>query len=148
MARLLSHQYFYVKLLTMDKEQLEQLERQVQKIEEDLDNLKKIRVFAPPALKKAINGFYLAVETGKNVGCAAWDTKRELESFRENLKSYCDPNDLGCEAAIDRLHQQRAVDFTLDLEKDTGLFKHTLNRILSRFGFAEKEIKGCVIEKD
>jgi len=115
------------------------------------DNVKKLQVFIKeiekvggqmPLLKKAVDRYLIAINTGGDIAVAAKEAKTSLQIYTQDLKKVCghDPSGI-CESHIDRQYQNHALKFVLNPTEKRSVMRRFIDMTICRYapGFiAEK----------
>jgi hypothetical protein len=115
-------------------ESVRKAQEQVHKINELLEDLKKIGVTSEflEDLSSKVNLLQKAIDTGVDLGDAAAQTSASLAALSNAAYKACG-DDFVCQAQYDRLWQARAISYTFDFTNDKSVVRNFLRATLKRY---------------
>jgi hypothetical protein len=101
-----------------------------------LDELERLGVEIPVALRRAMGALSLALTTGKDLGDAGKEAEKHLHAFTSRLASGCYGQDSDemfiCMAGYERKWQLHAVDYTLNINNKNSVIRLFMEKQLDK----------------
>ena len=118
----------------LSKKEIEQLQKDLKKLNEFIKTIESMGGKIPGPLKIAVKALELAIKAGVGIGKAADEASKSLRAYEKDLKKACDTVDaemkMVCEAKIDRKWQARSVEFTLSYKNKDSVTSRSIDKLI------------------
>ena len=115
-----------------NSEDVKRAQEQLHRLEELLDELKRLRVDVPDFLTKSVKGLRIAIDTGADLGDAAAQASSALARYTNKVNEECQ-DDTVCLARDIHFYQARNLDYTLNWNNRDSVVRNFVRATLQRY---------------